>query len=559
MKPWTSKSINFGIAGGLLVILGASLCLFSPVIFQQILRKEITLSESSRSYDMWKDTSGLPPIYLNFYFFNWTNPEELTIPGKKPNLIQVGPYSFVEVREKVNITFHPENNTVSYFQRRFWYFDEEHSNGTLQDNITQLNIVAVSATHKIRHWSYFMQNTFSYILSSKSNLSVTKTVDELLFTGYEDTIINMGKAAVADEVPPFDRFGWFYKRNGSIDFDGHYNMDTGSSDINNLGILRNWNYKDTTKYFKSPCNVIEGSAGEFWPPYRTEDEISLFSADLCRPIVYEFTRKMSYFDIEGNQYSLGEKTLGNDTKKRYPHEQAKYFEPTTTTENFFDAEHSVEVTQMPEDTEDPDIVNLGHCYCNGECTPTGLINITSCRYGAPAFVSLPHFYKADPTLREQVVGMNPNEEDHNFYITLEPTTGIPLEVAARLQVNMLLQPSNIVSLFKNVPKVYFPIFWFSLKVQAPEDLALGLKQFLLLPRICFLAGIITVILGALILLSVVLFNIVKRQRKNNAEQLKMESSNGSSGKKAELVYMDKLNSGEDAHVRSDRRLYPKFY
>lgn len=48
-----------------------------------------------------------------------------------------------EVRQKVNITFHPENDTVSYFQRRWWYFDQEHSDGTLQDNITQLNVVAV--------------------------------------------------------------------------------------------------------------------------------------------------------------------------------------------------------------------------------------------------------------------------------------------------------------------------------------------------------------------------------------------------------------------------------
>lgn len=59
-------------------------------------------------------------------------------------------------------------------------------------------------------------------------------------------------------------------------------MDTGNSNISNLGVLRNWNYKDTIKYFKTPCNIIEGSAGEFWPPYQTEDEINLFSPDMCR-------------------------------------------------------------------------------------------------------------------------------------------------------------------------------------------------------------------------------------------------------------------------------------
>lgn len=558
MRPWTSKPIIFLIAGGLLIVLGTFLCLFSATIFHEILGKEMILSKTSKGYEVWKDSSSLPPMYLEIYFFNWTNPEELTVPGKKPILVEVGPYSFAEVRQKVNVTFHPENNTVSYFQRRSWYFDQEHSNGSLEDSITQLNAVAVSAAHKIRYWSSFFQNTVSYVLSTKANISVTKTVDELLFTGYEDTIINMGKVAVAEEVPPFDRFGWFYKRNGSIDFDGHYNMDTGAGDISNLGLLRNWNYKDTTNYFKSPCNVLEGSAGEFWPPYQTEDDIRFYSVDLCRTVTLQFARKSSFLDIPGNRYSLAEKTLGNNTKRRYPHEQAKYFEVTTTTEDFFESEHSAEVTQMPEDTEDPDVVNLGNCYCNGQCTPDGLINITSCRYGAPAFVSLPHFYKADPILRDGIVGMNPNEEDHDFYITLEPTTGIPLQVAARLQVNILLQPSQI-RLFQNVPKIYFPMFWFSMKVEAPKDLASDLKYFLLLPNICFGGGIVTVILGSLIVLSVIFFLVVKKQRTNNPEPLKTETTNNAPTKKAELVYMDKVNTEDDSHVRNDRRLYPKFY
>jgi len=63
---------------------------------------------------------------------------------------------------------------------------------------------------------------------------------------------------------------------------GHFNMETGEDDISRLGMLRKWNYKDMTKFYKSPCNMVEGSAGEFWPPGRTKDEITLFSTDLCR-------------------------------------------------------------------------------------------------------------------------------------------------------------------------------------------------------------------------------------------------------------------------------------
>lgn len=57
-----------------------------------------------------------------------------------------------------------------------------------------------------------MQNTLSYMLNklSENEIHVVKTVDELLFKGYSDPIISMGKMAVAENIPPFDKFGWFY-------------------------------------------------------------------------------------------------------------------------------------------------------------------------------------------------------------------------------------------------------------------------------------------------------------------------------------------------------------
>ena len=135
-------------------------------------------------------------------------------------------------------------------------------------------------------------------------------------------------------------------------------------------------------------------------------------------------REVTHKGITGYRFEIDSKTLSNDTKKRYPHEQAKYFEPTTTTEDFFSAEPT---SQSFEDVDDPDIVNIGQCFCNGECSPKGLLNVSACRYGAPAFVSLPHFYKADPILRKKVLGMNPKEEDHSFYITLEPVSNLDLK------------------------------------------------------------------------------------------------------------------------------------
>lgn len=557
MRPWTNKSVGLGVFGLLLTILGTSLYFFWPLLFQHILQKEMPLTPTSKAFEVWNDTSSLPPMYLKVYYFNWTNPEELLVPGTKPNLVQVGPYTFREIRQKVNVSFHPENYTVSYFQRKWWYYHPEYSNGSLTDNITQLNPVALSAAHKTRYWQDVLQNTLSFMLSS-SKVHITKTVNEWLFAGYDDSLIRIGRLAAmeGDDTPPFDRFGWFYMRNGSEVFDGHYNMDTGVNDMADFGVLRKWNYKDTTKTFKSPCNIVEGSAGEFWPPNRQKDEIVIFSGDLCRPLTYEYARTTSHLGVEGYRYVLSEKTLGNNTRRRYPHEHAKYFEQTTTTEDFFDAEPSAEVTDPPE--EDPDVVNIGNCYCNGKCTPTGLLNISSCRYGAPVFVSLPHFYKADPMLLDQVTGMNPTD-DYDFSITLEPATGIPLQVAAKLQINMLLQPSKTVSLFKSVPTIYFPVFWFSLSVEVTDDFAVELQQLLSLPSVCMYAGVIMSIMGSLIMFTVALLHLLHRRSGSTVPGDKNAKGAGmlpTAVDKSELVYLDKGSANDDPHVRNDRKLYP---
>ncbi|XP_072749950.1 protein peste [Anoplolepis gracilipes] len=573
MRPWTNKSLGCGILGLFLVALGISLCFLWPIFFHHILQKELALSPTSESFKIWSDSSKLStPLFLKIYLFNWTNPNQLGI--KKPYFDQVGPYCFREVRQKVNITFHHENKTVSYFLRRLWYFEPELSNGSLSDIVTQLDTVAASAVHKIRYWDYEWQKTLSYVLSTRQ-LYIQKTVDELLFTGYTDSLLSMGKLMITDpSIPTFDRFGWFYTRNGSSTFDGHFNMETGEGDIGQLGILREWNYRDTIKFYKSPCNVLEGSAGEFWPPGRTKDSISLFVPEMCRELFYEYEKTTSHFDIEGYRYTIGKKTLGNATKRRYPHDQAKFFEQTTTTEDFFSdaiSEITTAITtesstfnidhlseNMNEYSEnDPDVINMGNCYCNGECTPSGLLNVTACRYGAPVFVSLPHFHKTDPSVLDAVEGLRPNDEDHSFAITLEPTTGIPLEVSAVFQVNIHLHPSEIVTLFHNVPNIYMPMMWVHMKVEISKEMASNLKILLALPTVMLCGGIVMTIIGLVFIAVVAILPYIGKKRRVPPTDVTMEKMVDSPEKKAEMVYMDKTSNNEDNNVKSDRRLYAK--
>lgn len=40
--------------------------------------------------------------------------------------------------------------------------------------------------------------------------------------------------------------------------------------------------------------------------------------------------------------------------------------------------------------------------------------------GAPIVVSFPHFYQADPAYINAIDGLNPNKEEHETYLDLQP-------------------------------------------------------------------------------------------------------------------------------------------
>ena len=61
------------------------------------------------------------------------------------------------------------------------------------------------------------------------------------------------------------------------------------------------------------------------------------------------------------------------------------------------------------------------CYCaDGNCAPSGLFNISSCQFGSPLMMSWPHFYQADPKLLEDVVGLQPDQDKHQFQLDILP-------------------------------------------------------------------------------------------------------------------------------------------
>ena len=119
--------------------------------------------------------------------------------------------TYREVQRKVNLRWHP-NGTVSYQRKKFWYFDLSLSVGPLTDLVTTINLPVVSSAEFARG-NFFMEWGVSDMLRSlEANIFVKRSVRELLFDGYEDSVMDIGSAfGQGHEQVVLDKFGWFYK------------------------------------------------------------------------------------------------------------------------------------------------------------------------------------------------------------------------------------------------------------------------------------------------------------------------------------------------------------
>ena len=163
-----------------------------------------------------------------------------------------------------------------------------------------------------------------------------------------------------------------------------------------LGRVHAVNYTDQSQFFVGDCGAVNGSA-DFFPPYvgerRTE---SVFNQDLCRPLILASTGE--YVKVHG--------TTGET-----------FVQPAYMFGNHTDNEHNI-------------------CYVNGPVDiPSGLFDASPCRFGAPVFMSQPHFYQADPYYASllQNGSVEPNEAKHETKFVFEPTSGVPLDLHVRYE------------------------------------------------------------------------------------------------------------------------------
>ncbi|BFF95494.1 protein peste [Drosophila madeirensis] len=421
-------------------------------MFTRIRGKEMALSPTSRSFEGWK----VSPLPMNFdvYIFNWTNPEDFYVgSSKKPNFQQLGPYRFREQPDKVNIEWHNQNASVSFRKKSVFYFDAAGSTGSLTDVITQVNSVAHGAARRAADSWLGRVSVNMAIRMYDQRLAITRSADEWLFKGFEHPFISLGKLLRPEDVP-YSRIGYQYPRNGSSEFDGDINMFTGADDISKMGQIYTWNNLTHTGAFPGACGQVRGSMGEFFPPnLSTNDTVYMYMPKMCRAVPLDYTETVTVHGITAYKYSGTQHAVDNGTL--YP------------------------------DTS---------CYCvGGKCLPVGVIDVGPCAFNASVYMSFPHFYNGDPSYLEAVEGLKPEREKHEFFMTLEPNAGVPMDVGGGFQANYYMEPVKGIDLYDKVPSVMLPMMWCEERVRVSEEIAADIA---LVPLIVLLGQIVTGILLA---------------------------------------------------------------
>ena len=416
---------------GLVLTVGIVLVAIKDVAFDAVIDDNFVLTPNSQLYENWRI---LPtPIITSIYFFNVTNPKEV-LNGAKPKLVEVGPYVFQQMHEKVKMVWNDHNHTVTYQQIRTWKFDEEKTDKklTMSDNIVTLNAAAATVNAIAKNLPGFLKLLLVADLAAvHEKLFITKNVSQLLFDGYEDPILTQS-THLPDKLVPMkmDKFGYFYPRNGSDWYDGVWNIYTGVDDVTKMDKVYSWNYTHNLPYFPGACSEVRG-AGDFFSPGQDKTFVELFSNDLCRPLKLDFVNEDKRHAINGNVYKMSDKYFANGTVN-------------------------------PENK----------CFNPHNEVPSGVFNVSTCRFGAPVFMSQPHFFQADPYYLNGVApgSLKPEEKKHETEFFVEPKSGLPVEVAARFQVNFLIEPVSMIPMFESLRKTFFPTVWFETKILLPPSM-----------------------------------------------------------------------------------------
>ncbi|UYV75881.1 SCARB2, partial [Cordylochernes scorpioides] len=405
LKLWTVILASLGIV---LFLGGAIMLNIFPGILQNKIKEKLILHDGTPTYDKWVESP--VPILLKIYFFNVTNPEGIKA-RQKPILKEIGPFVYREMRKKDVVAWDKENGTVHYINEKYFYFERDLSYADEDMNITIVNIPLLYLARILDDATFFFRTVGTTVINKYGmKLFVTHSVRDLLFDGYPIELIidavSMGKSFVPNMPEIKTRFGFLYDKNGTRE--EFYSVYTGEKGVQNYTSIHTYLNQTSLDFWHNPyCNMLNGTDGRQFPfPLDKNEKVYVFSPELCR---YE-----QDVDVEGI------------TAYRYT-ARAELFARTPENQGF---------CTDPKKCPRSGIHQVARCKKREPCINEKML----CGPEAPIVISAPHFYDADEYYVSQFEGLNPNKEDHETRLDIEPQTGTTVQAKRRIMISVESEP-----------------------------------------------------------------------------------------------------------------------
>ncbi|XP_018328053.1 scavenger receptor class B member 1-like [Agrilus planipennis] len=427
------KTRRIWVLSGLFLLflssLTGSIVMWFTGTFDRAVLSNFVLSNNTLAYENWK----MPPVrpLLKIHLFNYTNVDAYGNGiANKFKVQDVGPFVYEETLEKVNVRFH-QDSTVSYQEKRSYKFRPDLSSRKTTSILTVPNLPMLGAVSVNRFSYYMVRLSLATVFNGIGVRPFINLPAHKFIWGYEDILYTLAKTVMPleDDVP-VGNFGLMMARNGTSN--DIITVNTGENGMSKLNYVNSYNGQGSLPHWHGKrCNKIEGSDGSFFPPYsvRNKRPLYIYKKEMCRrlPLIY---------DKEVNVFK------GRIPAYRYV---------------------------LPKDIFDLD-AEENKCFCqsNDECPPRGVFNVSACAFGAPFFISLPHFYNADPVLMKNIEGLQPDPEKHDSFLNLHKL-GFPMVGVSRFQLNVLVRKPFGISHMDMFPEeMYLPVAWIEMSISEEE-------------------------------------------------------------------------------------------
>ena len=483
-RLWLSISNNLMIILSALIITGLAISFFSGEFQSRLVKNKIGLYPSSPIEPMWEGQQ----LQFRAYLFNVSNAFE-TVQGAKPILNEVGPFHW-DFHLKKDIIDWNDNGTVTYELKQTY----KNFRSDLDPNIpvTMINVPAtalVSAASKsgLKEWTSMLLDMLLKTL--KETDFTSQLPEDIIMNGYNDNLLKFvykTRSLGVDFPITSDKFGFLYRPNKQNDI---YNLFDGTKNSSLALKLNSLNFLTKTKFHPDKCGEIRGNVDMFPPLEGPAPIIELFSADMYRPIIL---------------HKVGTAKVKGVTGVRYEVLPSFFANKTVNEDNW--------------------------CFEGAREWPSGIFDGNAVQE-APMFLSQPHFFQADPAYLSQFANgsLKPDPNKHQTYFVIDPVSGVPLEMAIRLQINVPVQFLEGLSLFESFKEpVIFPAFWFEVKMEISDEFTNQLWYLLNAQRIISWIGLSICVVPITFLLHILWKKLfTKKKALYNSEHSTTEMSFGS--------------------------------